>query len=94
MKKRKKLDLDTAGFSRAAVPQPDPVEKATTKATVVASPPVPPAKTSRADKVQIQGYFPTEVRRDLKTLAAQQERTLEDMLGEAIVDLLAKYRAR
>jgi len=48
---------------------------------------------SRTDKVQIQGYFPEETRRRLKMLAVQRDRTLEDLLGEAIADLFTKHSA-
>jgi hypothetical protein len=50
------------------------------------------AAPSRANKVQIQGYFAEEVRRNLKILAAHESRTVEDLLSEAIADLLAKHR--
>jgi hypothetical protein len=82
--------LDPSVFANAAVAQLDPVQAATTnqQRTRVAS-----GQTSRAGKVQVQGYFPEDTRRRLKVLAAQQGRTLEDLLGEAIADLMAKHRA-
>ena len=43
--------------------------------------------------MQIQGYFPKETRRELKALAAQLDRTVEDLLAEAIADVLAKHGA-
>jgi hypothetical protein len=81
--------LDPSVFANAAVAQPDPVQAATAnQRRTVAS-----GQTSRAGKVQVQGYFPEDTRRRLKILAAQQGRTLEDLLGEAIADLMAKHRA-
>ena len=58
---------------------------------IPASPAAPQPGASRAGKVQIQGYFPKETRRRLKTLAAAQDRTVEDLLGEALTLLLEKH---
>jgi len=88
----KRKPLNTAAFASAAVPQADPVHVATSPRTQPA--PVKAGKTSRADKVQIQGYFPEETRRHLKMLAAQQGRTVEELLGEALTDLFRKHAAR
>jgi uncharacterized protein (DUF58 family) len=91
--KRKPLDtaaLAAAALAAAAVQQPDPVQLATAKP---AAPPVKKAGASRAGRVQIQGYFPEETRRALKMLAVRQDRTVEDLLAEAIVDVLAKHAA-
>jgi hypothetical protein len=90
MSPQKRKPLDTAALAAAAVQQPDPVQMATAKP--VAEPPKR-AGASRAGRVQIQGYFTEETRRALKMLAVRQDRTVEDLLGEAIVDVLAKYAA-
>ena len=101
---KKRRQIDAGALAAAAVPQPDPVEKATTpppprpefvrEPPPVAKAPEPsPKKTGRAGKVQIQGYFPKETRRELKALAAQLDRTVEDLLAEAIADVLAKHGA-
>ena len=93
MTKRKLIDI--SAIAAAAHPQGDPVAKAT--APQPARHPEPPAPASRAStqsrtgRVQIQGYFPSETRRRLKMLAVQQGRTVEDLLGEAIADLLVKH---
>ena len=89
----KRKPLNTAAFASAAVPQADPVQVATS-AKAQAPAPVKGGKTSRADKVQIQGYFPEETRRHLKMLAAQQGRTVEELLGEALTDLFRKHAPR
>ena len=86
MQKRK--TLDTAAFASAAIPRPDPVEAATAPAPRRTS---EPPQSSRAGKVQIQGYFPKEARRSLKTLAAAQDRTAEDLLAEALNLLFKRY---
>jgi len=95
MSKRKPIDI--SALAAAARPQGDLVAKAT-----MPEPEKPPeapstapkaAAPSRASRVQIQGYFPAETRRRLKVLAAQEGRTIEELLGEAINDLLAKRQA-
>ena len=88
----KRKPLDTAAFASAAIPRPDPVEAATAPAPLPAAwQTAEPTQSSRAGKVQIQGYFPKETRRRLKTLAAAQDRTVEDLLGEALELVFAKY---
>jgi hypothetical protein len=88
MSSQKRKPLDTAALAAASVQQPDPVELATAKPVVE-----PPKRAGgpRAGRVQIQGYFPEDTRRELKLLAVQKDRTVEDLLGEAILDVLAKY---
>jgi hypothetical protein len=92
----KRKPLDTAAFASVAIARPDPVEAALAPAPMPAPASAPkhgtePTQSSRAGKVQIQGYFPKETRRQLKTLAAGTDRTVEEILGEAITDVLAKY---
>lgn len=84
--------LDLTAIAAAAVQQPDPVQMATAKPVV----PEQPKRTggSRAGRVQIQGHLPEETRRALKMLAVRQDRTVEDLLGEAIADVPLKYIAR
>jgi len=85
----KRKPLDAAAFASVAVLQPDPVQSA-------AGPRRSPmftgaAARSRAGKVPIQGYYSEDVRRRMKILAAKTGRTVEDLLGEAIHDLLTKH---
>jgi hypothetical protein len=89
MSSHKRKPLDTAALAAASVQQPDPVQLAVAKAVVPEQP--KRAGGSRAGRVQIQGHFPEETRRALKMLAVRQDRTVEDLLGEAIADVLAKY---
>jgi hypothetical protein len=84
----KRKPLDTAAFASAAVPRPDPVEEATAPVPTRAA---EPSQMGRAGRVQIQGYFPRQTRRRLKTLAAAQDRTVEDLLGEALELVFKKY---
>jgi hypothetical protein len=46
---------------------------------------------SRVGAKPIAGFFPQEVRIQLKALASSFNRSMESMLGEAIDDLFAKY---
>ena len=90
----KRKPLDVAEFASAALPQPDPVQRAITpvrpeRGSTISSIKGPP---SRANKVQIMGYFPEELRRRLKVLSAKIGRSQEDLLGEAINDLLQKRK--
>lgn len=44
---------------------------------------------SRAGKTQVTGYFPPEVRRQLKMIATEEDRSAEQLLGEALNMLFA-----
>ena len=37
------------------------------------------------------GYFPRNVKRQLRILAAEEDTTIQDLLGMALNDLFAKY---
>jgi hypothetical protein len=50
------------------------------------------ALPSRLGTKAITVHFPEEVRRQLKTLAAEEGRNIEDMVAEALNLLFAKYR--
>ena len=54
--------------------------------------PLIPAQPSRAGTKPITVHHPEEVRRQLKMLAAEQGRAIEDMAAEAFNLLFAKYR--
>lgn len=61
-------------------PKPQPVEpKAAT------------SQPSRAGTKAITGHYPPQVRYQLKLLAAEQGRTMEDMLAEGLNRLFAAY---
>ncbi len=53
--------------------------------------PVNMAQPSRAGTKAITGHYPPPVRYQLKLLAAEQDRTMEHMLAEAINLLFAAY---
>ncbi len=49
------------------------------------------APASRIGQKPVTGYFAEDVRIQLKMLAAEQRRSMENMIGEALNDLFAKY---
>jgi hypothetical protein len=71
-----------AVYESAPVPAPVSVETATPKI----------AQPSRKGTKPITVHHPEEVRRQLKALAAEQGRNVEDMVAEAFNLLFAKYR--
>jgi hypothetical protein len=46
---------------------------------------------SRQGAVQIAAFFPEEVRTQLKVLAAEQRREIQDLMGEALNLIFVKY---
>ena len=40
----------------------------------------------------MSGYYQREVRKQLRSMAAESETTIEDLLAEALNDLFAKYQ--
>lgn len=50
-----------------------------------------PRPPSRAGRVQVTAYVESEVRRALRTLAAEQDVTLQHLMCVAINDLLEKH---
>ena len=52
----------------------------------------PHFRPSREGKATVSGYYPREVRKQLRSMAAEQETTIEDLLAEALNDLFAKYK--
>jgi hypothetical protein len=74
--------------SPAPVHEPSPPPAATTPAIERAG----AAQPSRAGTKAITVHFPVEVRRQLKTLAAEEGRNIEDMVAEALNLLFVKYR--
>ena len=51
-----------------------------------------PAQASRQDTKAITVHFPEGVRRQLKSMAGEQGRYIDDMVAEAFNLLFAKYR--
>ena len=81
--------VDSAPFAAVAVPIPDPVAVAVAKRTapaplVVAPIENSPRQASRAGKVQVQAWVPSDMRRQLKILAATTDTTIEDLITRGI----------
>jgi len=51
------------------------------------------AKTrpDRVGKSNVTGYFPNEVKKQLRMMAAEQDKTIQQLLAEALNGLFAKY---
>ncbi len=81
-KKENPLIAGRAQFDRNAAPSPSPEQ---TKAPKADRPP------SRQGAVQIAAFFPEDVRAQLKVVAAEQRRDVQDLLGEAINLIFVKY---
>jgi len=83
---------EAAGSTRArpaAVPDPEPAVSPAPAAE--AAPTRRAAQPSRAGTKAITGHYPPAVRYQLKLLAAEQGRTMEDMLAEGLNLLFAAY---
>lgn len=53
--------------------------------------PNPHYRPGRARKTNITGYFPPEVKRQLRLLAAERDTTMQDLLAEALNTLFATH---
>ena len=51
----------------------------------------PHFRPGRAGKSNVTGYFPLEVKRQLRLLAAEQDTTIQNLLATALNDLFAKH---
>jgi len=69
------------------------------RASAVADPDSIPAKKypenphyrpGRANRSNVTGYFPQEVKKQLRLLAAEKDTTIQGLLAEALNDLFAK----
>ena len=48
-------------------------------------------RPGREGKSNVTGYFPPEVKKQLRLLAAEQDTTIQNLLAEALNDLFAKH---
>lgn len=51
----------------------------------------PHFRPGRVGKTNVTGYFPKEVKMQLRLLAAERETTIQTLLAEALNGLFAKY---
>ena len=74
-------------------PQPAPTAALAPSPPAEAQPAVvaKPARQDRAGKKMVGGHFSAEMSRAVNILSAEQDKTVQALMGEAIDDLLRKY---
>ena len=91
---RKVADLRNA-MQASAKAAPRQLKAIVEPATLVEQPQTYPEhphyRPGRAHKSNVTGYFPPEVKKQLRILAAERETTIQALLAEAMNDLFAKY---
>ena len=68
--------------------------RATPSAKTQPAQPEPTDAKTRSDRVgksNVTGYFPNEVKKQLRMMAAEQDKTIQQLLAEALNGLFAKY---
>lgn len=70
---------------QADAPQPDVPEQAQLQADN------PYFRPSRQGKSNVTGYFSPEVKKQLRMLAAEEDKTIQQLLGESLNMLFARY---
>jgi hypothetical protein len=85
-----------AGHSFSRPPQPAKARLEDLQAAAVATAvrrPVPPTAVppSRVGKKPVSAFFDPEVSRQIKKLGLDQDKTMQDLLQEALNDLFRKY---
>ena len=71
-----------SGYGQETEKQTPPVLPETSN--VIAAPPEPDVPPSRRGKRHISGYFDSEVYRQVKIICAEDEKTVQEILGEAL----------
>lgn len=82
---------EAAGSTRKGVPVQPVGAPTSTEQPGEAETTARSAQASRAGMKAITGHFPPQVRYQLRLLAAEQDRKMEDMLAEALNRLFAAY---
>ena len=77
--------LDTRADAR---PSPSPVSAV---AEVPQPPRAPASQPGREGKKQVLGWFSSECKKQLKLMGADQEKTEQALIAEALNDLFRKY---
>lgn len=88
--------MTASAKSARAVParKSAPAEKEPSATSESASPPPesnPHYRPGRVDKSNVTGYFPYEVKKQLRMLAAERDTTIQRLLAEALNQLFASY---
>ena len=88
MKKANPLMAGLAQFDGNATPAPEPVAASPTTGAPKSTNARP---SSRQGAVQIAAFFPEDVRAQLKVIAAEQRRDVQDLLAEALNLIFVKF---
>jgi antitoxin-like ribbon-helix-helix protein len=92
MSKRPNLSALASAAGSVRVPrQTEPAEELAPQDAPAPAAPRAAVAPSRASAKPITAFYPEEVRDQLKILAAEQRRSMENMLAEALNELFAKY---
>lgn len=67
------------------------IEKVSARTPGQGAEPTATQPAGRQGKTNIAGYFPPAVKTQLRILGAEQSRTIQRLLAEALNDLFAKY---
>ena len=62
-----------------------------TSVRAINDPEGPHFRPSRQGKSNVTGYFPQEVKKQLRMLAAEEDKTIQQLLGESLNMLFARY---
>lgn len=77
---------------RAAAPEAEPVATAPRRSDTQGQPDATYTAPSRRGKKAVTGYFDPAVRQQLAVLAAEQDRSQNDLIAEALNMLFERYR--
>jgi hypothetical protein len=82
----------TSGRGAAKTNTPAPAQEAQPAAATAIEPPRDPHyRPGRATKTNVTGYFPPEVKKQLRLMAAENDSTIQRLMAEALNDLFVKY---
>ena len=81
----------TSGSRRAGQGDTPSVPAAPQASSRQDDPENPHFRPSRQGKSNVTGYFPPEVKKQLRLLAAEEDKTIQQLLGESLNMLFAKY---
>lgn len=83
--------LNAMRSSAKSAPRPGATAVMETPAEAAQSSEPLPHRLGRAGKSNVTGYFPPAVKKQLRLLSAEHDKTIQRLLGEALNDLFAKY---
>jgi hypothetical protein len=91
--KRKAISeaLARSSGSTRTTQEKQPAEQKETESQATGGKRGPHYRPGRENKRNVTGYFPPEVKHQLRLLCAEQDTTIQEMLAEALNDLFAKY---